>query len=52
MAQESETQRSPSTSTGTLSWPDGAMTALSRNRQGTVSTGRPLCAMARRARQQ
>ena len=38
--------------TGTLAWPENAITSVSVKRHGTVSTGTPLCAKANRVRQQ
>src|ERR1043165_7227475 len=52
MAQESTTVRSPSSSTGTLSEPCGAIAPLSVKHHGIVSADSPLCASAIRARQQ
>src|SRR5580658_1882340 len=52
MSQLSQTTVSPSRITGTRPWPEKAIASLSVNRQGSVSTARPLCASAIRVRQQ
>ena len=52
MAQLSATLRSPSTRTGTFSDPEKASAAVSPKRHGTEVNSRPLCASARRERQQ